>query len=259
MKKSVLKITGYFKKGLVKLKSHIYTAFYYDFSIKGVIEVLFPSIIIGLFVINRYYFTFEVKNWIIFVFLLWAGLALIGFFIPTAREYVTFGQGTKETKHNEPGIPVRLNIKSKGGFIAGRKIKISAKIVNLDKNTDSKKEFLEKFDEFSIVYFNSFKLPLDKGGYLEGSPDAGGIFINMKKLRGRATIIFNSPGAFFFRTIYKFKGEEGLNSQLFNNNELAKPLFISPHESYMSLRNYAIGYSLTLIILLLTALQLKII
>ena len=51
----------------IKLKitnatDYLYTLFYYDFSIRGVIEASFPICIAILYLVNKYYLSFENKS-----------------------------------------------------------------------------------------------------------------------------------------------------------------------------------------------------
>jgi len=138
-------------------------------------------------------------------------------------------------------------------------IKLVAKIVNISKEVDSKQKFRDCFDEFSIVFFNSIQVPLRAGKFLEGRPEAGGVLINIKECKGKATIIFNSPGKFEVRTIHRNKNNPQVHINLIHNPQLDQSITVSPPENYISLRNNAIIYSLTLIILLLALLQTKII
>ena len=243
-----------FNKIRNKISSHIKTFLYLDSS-RRIIELIPPILIAYLLIFSRYNPESNLRLPVIFLFLLWSILALIGFFIPT----ITLSYILAFPVPSKPVIPVRIIIKSKGGFIAGRKIKILADVVNVSKQINSKKEFQEYYDEFSIAYFHSIRLPIEKGNFLEGTPEAGGVSINIEKCKGNASILFNSPGKYMPTMVYKPKNDSNPILRKINNELVESSITISPSENYISLRNYAITYSLTLVILLLTILQTKII
>lgn len=253
------KIFTFTKNLLAKVKEsigiYIRTFLYIDFSKRNLVEIFFPLAILGVILTSTYHPYIEPRRWVLLLFILWAVLALLGFFIPSIKETISFGYPGSRTLY----IPILLEIKSKGGFIAGRKIKLVANVVNISKDVDSKQEFRDSFDEFSIVFFNSIQVPIKAGRFLEGKPEAGGVIVNINKCKGKATIIFNSPGKFKVRTIYRNKNNRQVQTDLINNPQIEQSITVSPPENYISLRNNQITYSLTLIILLLALLQTKII
>jgi hypothetical protein len=234
--------------------SRIRTFFFIDFSKKSLLEVIFFLSIIIILLISIYYPSFKPRDLIIFIVLSWASLALLGFFIPTIKHHFIF----LHPGPVQPGIPILFQIKSKGGFIAGKKIKVFAKILNIHRDRDSKQEFLNYYDEFSIVCLASIALPIKAGKFLQGMPEAGGLKIDMKKCKGKGNILFNSPGSYRLRTFCKKMGD---STRLYSDElkDRQHILRVSPSETYVSLRNNQIMYSLTLVVLLITILQLKII
>jgi hypothetical protein len=248
------KAKNFINKATNKTVVYFKAFLYIDFLKRNLIEILFALAILTIMLVSQYYTSLESKKWVIVLLLVWAFLALLGFFIPTIKQRFVFGYPGQKTTF----IPILLEIKSKGGFIAGRKIRLLAKVINIQKDIDSKQEFRNKYDEFSIVYFQSIRLPIKPSRFLEGNPETGGVTINIKNCKGKATILFSSPGGYKPRTLYKIKGNPKLLS-----DEVTSPLdprlTVTPSETYVSLRNYAITYSLTLVILLLTILQLKLI
>jgi len=241
---------------------YIYSQFYYDFSIRRVIEFSFPIVIFILFIVNKYYINIhDIKYYISVIFILWSGLALIGFFIPSIKELILIMHPCNNPKidnfPNGPGgIPIELKIKARGGFIAGRKIKIKATVKKFDKKIDIMSEFKKSFDKFSLVWFDSFCYPIVFGSQI-GTQSAGGVEIKPGKSKGRAIIIFNTQGDYGFRSIYKFKGDDTERSENYEKIRRNR-IIISPSENSIALRNFSISYSLTLIVLFFTILQLHI-
>ncbi|MFA5128734.1 MAG: hypothetical protein WC445_02070 [Patescibacteria group bacterium] len=253
-----------FLKPCNKIFGYIYSLFYYDFSIRRVIEFAFPIIIVLLFIVDKFFLEiYNIKYYIIFIFIAWAGLALIGFFIPFVKENMLILHPSNSPEINKfpdgpGGIPIEIIIKARGGFIAGRKIRIKASVKKFDE-IDTLSVFKDSFDEFSLAWFNSFKYPIELGERM-GVQSAGGVEIKPGKLNGRATIIFNSRGEYSFKSLYRFRGEMKMHSGNYGttNDEFVKKINISPSENYITLRNFSINYSLMLIVLLLTIIQLKI-
>ena len=239
-----------FNKIRINITSHIKTSLFLDYS--RIIELILPILIAYLLIYFHYHPESSLRFQFIFLFLLWFILALVGFFIPT----ITLSNILAFPGPQEPGIPILIKIKSKGGFIAGRKIKLSAEVINISTQRNSKKEFQDYYEKCSIAYFNSIKLPIKKGKFLEGTPDVGNITINIEKCKGNVSILYNSPG--IYTPIITYKTKRGPVKKI-NADKDEHAIKISPSENYISLRNYAITYSLTLVILLLTILQLKII
>ena len=242
----------------IDFKSRLYNYFYHDFQKKTSIEVLLPVLIILIFIISNYFYYFNAKTPIILLFFIWAILALTGFFIPSIKIVHVLALPGKQPEKPASSIPILINLKAKGGLIAGRKIRFSAKIVDLEKGIDSKRNFKDTHDELSLVFFNSIAVPIKRGKFLEGSPSAGGIKITSDKYQDKADIMFNLPGEYAFKIITKKKNDPRQYMDELKGNATFT-IKVSPSEHYISLRNYSITYSLTLIILLLTALQLKLI
>ncbi|HAU07926.1 MAG: hypothetical protein UW46_C0001G0082 [Candidatus Yanofskybacteria bacterium GW2011_GWF1_44_227] len=237
--------------------SNIKTFFRYDISRTTVFELIFAFVIaILLFLKHINYFNFEIRNYILSLFLFWAFLAMQGFFIPIVREGWTIGiPGSKGPNH--PGIPLHLDLESRGGFIAGRIISLRAKVMNLGANENSFEEFKGIYREFNFAFFSSIGVPVEDGKFLEGQPQAGGISLSPQKLKARASIIFNSPGEYEPITLfYKINDLKQYGGSI-SESMLKQKLRVSPAENWIVLRNYAITYALTLVILLLTLIQLK--
>lgn len=217
-----------------------------DITTRLTIEYLFVAITVVLFF---FYSNNSIgKEPIIFVLISWALLAIMGFFIPRITHSFVFSK-TKD-------IPIVLKVSSKGGFVAGQRINISAKIVNLP-TEDSKQKFRDNFEEFDLVYFRSVAFPIQDAKFLEGEPSCGGAVLNMKTCKGKATIVFNRPGVFFPTILYKNKSDGTLGKTMFEgDNDIA--LLVSPTENYVQFRFFSITYGLTLLILLVTLISLKV-
>jgi hypothetical protein len=235
--------------------ARIRTFFQYDISRTIFFELTFAGTISALLYLRHIqYFDIEIRSYIIVLLLFWALLAMLGFFIPMIR-------GTRVIAVSglrEPGIPIQLNLEARGGFIAGRKIGFEAKIIQLgEPGRDSQEEFRQVYDNFDIGFIGSIAIPIQPGKFLQGSPEAGGISLNKKTLKVRTTIMFNSPGEhapmFFFHKAGDPKDYGGPLPETL----LKDKLVVSPPETWVSLKSYAITYALTLVILLLTLVQLR--
>jgi len=242
--------------------TYIRTFFRIDFYWKSFLELLFPLSIAGLIALQQIYPSADYKSVIVLIFLLWSMLAMIGFFIPIVKNRaMILIPGEKKTgPPNDPGIPVIIKWSAKGAFIASKPIRICAKIVNLQANVESKNEFKKCYKEFSIAFFNSVQLPLKKGRYCEGDDyDAGGVTINMDKLRGSSSIYFSSPGAYLPVMIYKYVDDDNMRMDpLFKEKEnlmFHQAIVVSPPEVYLDIRNQQITYSLTIVVTLLALMQ----
>jgi len=185
---------------------------------------------------------------IIFLLISWSILAILGFFIPVITQSFVFS-GVRN-------IPIVLKTSSKGGFIAGQKIQIKAKIVNLP-DEDSKMKFRDTFKEFDIVYFKSVAFPIQKTKYLEGKPSCGGASINIAACKGQATIAFNAPDKYTLTILYTLKNDDTRRSVTIDDDRIETALVISPAENYVLFRFFSITYGLTLLVLLIALMSLR--
>lgn len=213
------------------------------------IEYLFIATAIILFLLYKMQIiTTNVP--IIFLLIGWAFLAIVGFFIPKITQAFVFSSIAQ--------IPIVFKASAKGGFVAGQKINIKARIVNLP-NEDTKKRFSNSFDEFDLVYFRSVAFPIQQTEFLEGEPSCGGISLDMKTGEGRATIAFNTPDRYYFTILYKRKGNEEKMKAEMDKQRIETALTVSPAENYVQFRFFSITYGLTLLVLLVTCISLEII
>lgn len=204
---------------------------------------------------------------IIFLFVIWAMLGFFGFFVPSCKFFYTFSAPGSENIPPDFGIPISMTLSSEGGFIANRKIKVKIKVMDLTDNNGkvvkSKKDFLNLYDEFSVIYFNSIRIPLRIGGFINSQPEAGGVFLidkNNKFLEAESHVLFNSIGDYYATIIYRKVNDSSPHFQkMENENFIDSQLCVSPAENYVSIRNYSVMYALTVIMLLLTLIQAKII
>ncbi len=244
-----------------KIRAITQTYYYYNFSVKRILELtLLFAVVILLFWHNYICHIEHLRRYIVFILSSWSFFAFIGLFVPNANETFTFGITTDSTPEGHPGVPLKMQLSSSGGFIAGKRISMDLQVLNLDSNNNTKQIFRDSISELSVVYFSSISVPFDKGKYLEGTPEAGGVSIDMKTLKGKSDVIFNSPGEYNYVVILKHK-KSGQQQVIKNgeNNVISSKIHISSHSTYVSIRNYSISYSFTIIIIILTLIQLSII
>ena len=160
---------------------------------KRIIEVIFLCISVIAFVLFKFNVISQI--WFIIIILIWAVLAIIGFFIPTISQWFNFT--CPGVSRHAALIPVVVKATTTGGFIAGQRITIKAYIVNFSKQIDSKTQFRDTFDYFSIRYYKSFEYPLKKGkDFLVGEPTAGGLDMDMTICSGEGNIMFNASAKY---------------------------------------------------------------
>lgn len=228
--------------------SNIYNEIKYsDRTARVFTECAFTFIGILLFILYKANLT--LTNFpIIFLLISWSILAILGFFIPVITQSFTFS-GVRN-------IPIVLKASSKGGFIAGQKIQIKTKVVNLP-GEDTKKRFRDTFEQFDIIYFKSVAFPIQKTKFLEGEPSCGGASINIATCKGQGTIAFNAPGRHTLTILYKAKGDNTPRSAKIDDNKVETALTISPAENYVQFRFFSITYGLTLLVLLIALISLE--
>lgn len=245
---------------LKKIIAEIATFFRYDLSRSTLFELVFPVLAaILLYAQNTNLLEKDLRSYIVAVFLGWAFLAMFGFFIPIIREIWVIGLPNTPTPG--PGVPVRLQMESRGGFIAGRKIRIVADVISLElgKGLESHGEFKKIYKNIDIAFMDSIAVPITDGKILKGSPEAGGVRLTPEKMKASKTIVFNSPGTFNPMIFFDKQNDPQHYGGPMPENLLNRKLTVSPAESWVGLRNYAITYSLTLVILLLTLVQLNLV
>ncbi|HRY82924.1 MAG TPA: hypothetical protein P5232_04490 [Candidatus Moranbacteria bacterium] len=249
------------KEKIIKIKTWIKEFFLFDGPKRYFIEIA-----VAVFIFFGILYGFNSK-FIVFLFLIWAIFGFFGFFITSCKFFYTFSAPGSENIPLDFGIPISMTLSSKGGFIANRKIKIKIEVMDLTDNNGKvikrKEDFLNLYDEFQIVYFNSIKIPLKIGGFINNQPEAGGVCLidkNKKFLKAESDILFNSIGDYYGTILYKKVNDSNPHHQkMENKNFMDSQLCISPAENYVSIRNYSVMYALTVIILLLTLIQARII
>ncbi|MFA6160499.1 MAG: hypothetical protein WC678_05485 [Parcubacteria group bacterium] len=246
---------------IIKIKTGFKEFFLFDGPIRYFIEIA-----IAVFIFFGILYGFNSK-FIVSLFLIWATFGFFGFFITSCKFFYTFSAPGSENIPLDFGIPISMTLSSRGGFIANRKIKIKIEVMDLTDNNGKiirkKEDFLNLYDEFQIVYFNSVRIPLRMGGFINNQPESGGVCLIDKKnrlLKSESHILFNSIGDYYGTILYKKNGDQNSHHQeMKNENFIYSQLCVSPAENYVSIRNYSVMYALTVIILLLTFIQTKII
>ncbi|TSC85510.1 MAG: hypothetical protein G01um10148_896 [Parcubacteria group bacterium Gr01-1014_8] len=238
------------------LSRQIKTFFRYDLSRTAGFEFIFAASA-GLLIYANSQDSLGIDTGIYIVFLLifWALLAMTGFFVPRVQQSWV----VSITGNRQPGIPLRIGPTARGGFIAGRKIVLSVRIIPLQNDRNSEQEFREYYSKFSVVFFNSIEIPIDEGCFLGGEPGAGDIELSHQKMHEEKTIMFNFSGEYIPTFLFERIADPTHYGGPMPDNLLKQKLVVSPAENWIALRNYSITYALTLIILLLSLAQLELI
>lgn len=233
-------------------------SFFDDLSRSTFYEVVFAGFIVSLLLWTHFnLYDTSVRLQIVSLFFLWAFLALQGFFIPTVRESwsVAIGGNLEGPGPKDPGVPLQIKFESRGGFIAGRKIRIHMRVLEIGNEASIAKKFTDTYAEASFVFFQSVSLPFRLGKMLKGAPESGGITIKGGIHRAKSAIMFQSPGEFSPMVMFTLVGNPRQFGGPIPEGPMSHKLKVSPSENWVSLRNYCITYALTLVILLLTLIQ----
>lgn len=238
------------------LSAKLTTFLQYDLSRTEAFEFTF-AISVGFLIYANYsnILGLGLRPYIASLVIFWAVLAMRGFFIPAVRESWVISVSSNKP----PGIPILVQLESRGGFIAGRKISFKAQVIQLQDDRDSIAEFHDMYSKYSVVFFNSIRLPIESGKFLQGQPQAGGIELNQHVIKDKITILFSTPGEYQPMFLFEKKGDPKPYGGPMPENLLNQKLKVSPAENWVALRNYAITYALTLIILLLSLVQLQLV
>jgi len=176
------------------------------------------------------------------IFIIWGTLSLIGIFsfIPEAKAHFQEAYVTEATK----GIDyvINVNFKSKGAFIAEKKIDVEVEI-----SRGIGKKFVN--GENMMIVKNAFDYPimkLENGMYKEASINLE-IVDNGEKLIGSDTITFNSQGEHLIYDLLILSNEE---DQIATKSK--EKINIAGQESWLTIKQNERIFSLTLIIIALT-------